>query len=280
MDYEECHKNGCGNRLFAKGGCRKHYDIERRENADLCSVNGCTAIAERKGLCNSHYRKELLLKAPRCSVKGCTNPVVSHHLCDKHRKRIERHSSIEQTRPNSWGSLTSHPLYETWRWHCKRNQYGIAPEWENDFHAFIAVIGDKPKNHTLRKKIIEKSMSPDNWYWKEKILKNTNAKYAKEWRKRNPRKSKNSDLKKVHGITIDEYEEMFKNQNGKCAICGKNESSTNPDGSIRYLAVDHCHNSKKIRGLLCTMCNTAIGKLNDDINLLRSAIRYLEANNA
>jgi hypothetical protein len=76
-------------------------------------------------------------------------------------------------------------------------------------------------------------------------------------------------LKRNYGITYDDYVQMLKAQNGVCAICGKAEEK-------KRLAVDHCHNTGKIRGLLCGMCNTAIGKLNDDVQLLRKAIQYLE----
>ncbi len=61
---------------------------------------------------------------------------------------------------------------------------------------------------------------------------------------------------------------VFAAQNGVCAICSR------PPGK-RRLAVDHWHTTKAVRGLLCVQCNTAIGKLNDDPELLRRAIAYL-----
>lgn len=76
-------------------------------------------------------------------------------------------------------------------------------------------------------------------------------------------------LKRGYGLTYDQYLEMLKSQSGVCAICGKAEQK-------RRLAVDHCHHTGAIRGLLCGLCNTAIGKLNDDVNLLKKAVEYLE----
>lgn len=76
-------------------------------------------------------------------------------------------------------------------------------------------------------------------------------------------------LKRNYGITHDDYLQMLKTQNGLCAICSKAEEK-------RRLAVDHCHHTGKIRGLLCGKCNTAIGKLNDNVCLLKKAIQYLE----
>jgi protein-arginine kinase activator protein McsA len=60
---------------------------------------------------------------------------------------------------------------------------------------------------------------------------------------------------------------MFDAQNGQCAICKKVQART--------LHVDHCHNSSKVRGLLCQKCNMAIGLFNDNSDLLKKAIKYL-----
>ena len=80
---------------------------------------------------------------------------------------------------------------------------------------------------------------------------------------------KNKLLRKF-GISWAEYETMFLLQGGVCAICKK------PEQQEKRLAVDHCHDTGKVRGLLCSMCNTAIGKLNDSVELLQRAIEYLE----
>lgn len=79
------------------------------------------------------------------------------------------------------------------------------------------------------------------------------------------------DLKREYGITPEEYEAMILVQGGRCAICN-NECS-----SGKRLAVDHCHDTGEVRGLLCTCCNTALGKFRDDVELLKKAIKYLES---
>jgi len=68
----------------------------------------------------------------------------------------------------------------------------------------------------------------------------------------------------------DEYEEIFKRQNGLCAIC-KKECTRH-----KRLSVDHNHNTNIARGLLCENCNLGIGKLMDDVEILQSAINYLK----
>lgn len=72
---------------------------------------------------------------------------------------------------------------------------------------------------------------------------------------------------------------MYDAQGGVCAICHKPETATRR-GKLKALAVDHCHDTGLVRGLLCVECNTGIGKLREDTAILRSAIRYLETNAA
>ena len=81
---------------------------------------------------------------------------------------------------------------------------------------------------------------------------------------------RNSRLKYRYGITLDEYNEMLKNQNGVCAICKLSEKDKN-------LAVDHDHITGQVRGLLCRDCNESIGKFKHSFEILRNAASYLEA---
>lgn len=83
--------------------------------------------------------------------------------------------------------------------------------------------------------------------------------------------SKNFHLRANYGITIDQYKEMQEKYNHRCAICGKHQ-----DNEHRYLAVDHCHATGEIRGLLCSMCNKGIGLLKDSTTICTNATRYLQ----
>lgn len=98
----------------------------------------------------------------------------------------------------------------------------------------------------------------------------------KEWIKKNPEKAKrsrrNTTLKRLYGITLKEYENMLLKQQGMCAIC----KTTDPGGAGKKFVVDHCHASDKIRALLCTKCNCAIGLLNEDPKIFDAAKKYLE----
>jgi hypothetical protein len=99
-----------------------------------------------------------------------------------------------------------------------------------------------------------------------------NAAMKKELKVTNPKKhkrdQKNRYLKSRYGITIDRYDAMYEQQEGKCAICRAEDSD--------QFAVDHCHKTGKVRGLLCRSCNLGIGQLKDDIEVLSNAITYLQ----
>ena len=75
-------------------------------------------------------------------------------------------------------------------------------------------------------------------------------------------------LRNLFGLTLDEYDEMWNEQGGVCAICEEPQKN-------RKLAVDHDHDTGEVRGLLCTSCNLGIGNLKDSIDILESAINYL-----
>lgn len=77
-------------------------------------------------------------------------------------------------------------------------------------------------------------------------------------------------LKKRYGIGMPEYLELAEKQDRACAICGS-ECLTG-----MWLAVDHDHETDKVRGLLCFKCNTGLGHFNDDPKTLRKAAEYIE----
>lgn len=74
-----------------------------------------------------------------------------------------------------------------------------------------------------------------------------------------------------YGITEDDYIRMLKEQDGKCAIC----QTDAPGGRHGTWFIDHCHESKEVRGLLCYNCNTGLGAFKDNVHSLARAIEYL-----
>lgn len=87
---------------------------------------------------------------------------------------------------------------------------------------------------------------------------------------------KNRKLKYLYGMTYQEYMAMLKAQGGVCAICGSKETTVNAkNDKVQKLSVDHDHATGKVRGLLCTACNKALGLLNDDLSRILKAHDYL-----
>jgi hypothetical protein len=80
-----------------------------------------------------------------------------------------------------------------------------------------------------------------------------------------------SHILKTRRITESEYLNMWSKQEGKCAICGIPEHRC----SKGKLFIDHNHVTNKVRGLLCSNCNSGIGFLKDNIGTLLKAIEYL-----
>lgn len=87
-------------------------------------------------------------------------------------------------------------------------------------------------------------------------------------------------LKIKYGISIEQYDELLKSQGGVCAICGLPETTIDTRyNTLRSLAVDHCHATGIVRGLLCNSCNPMLGNSKDDIEILTKAINYLRKTN-
>lgn len=118
-----------------------------------------------------------------------------------------------------------------------------------------------------------------------------NAEYHRLWRKKNPesfkksqykfktsdhgkRSVKNTYLKSHFGITIEEYDALLIKQQHKCAICGKHQSEL-----YQSFDVDHNHETKKVRGLLCNQCNQGIGYLQESIEIITKSLEYLRRDN-
>lgn len=115
------------------------------------------------------------------------------------------------------------------------------------------------------------------------------AKQAREWRAANPERAraigrrhyqKSSQttrrgwvLKRHFGMTLEQYNEQIAKQGGKCALCLRVPT----EQPKRKLAVDHCHKTNTIRGLLCGECNRGLGLFRDNVYLLKRAIKYLNS---
>lgn len=94
--------------------------------------------------------------------------------------------------------------------------------------------------------------------------------YKKKWRERDENREKQRacqlahHLRTTYGLTVEQRDGMFEAQKGACAICGDIAR-----------AIDHCHKTGRIRGILCNRCNQGLGHFRDDTGLLLAAVEYL-----
>lgn len=277
---------------YIKNGSPERIKIKKRQPCGFCGIE---KEIHAHGLCSSCYDRRRSNGTPEyqrvrhiCKVEGCDDVVKSDSLCAKHYQRWLRHGHTDQTRPINYGKIGKHPLREQWRWMSKRAHNAhvlVSQEWRDDFEAFVRDVGPKPSpDHILQlmdsKGIYEKG----NVAWIKKVTKKerneTQKEYLNRWaredRINHPLKHKDRSLRKQFGIGLEEYQKKVEEQNGKCSICGEEESNYNKNGHKISLSVDHCHKTGTIRSLLCKKCNTGLGSFKDSQELLLKAIEYLK----
>lgn len=101
------------------------------------------------------------------------------------------------------------------------------------------------------------------------------AEYVRRWNSENKEKRARTSyvyrLREQYGMEMEDYERLLAEQGGGCGICGRKK----PTKGKRYFCVDHCHETGKVRGLLCYNCNVAVGHFRNSVALLEKAIGYL-----
>ena len=222
-----------------------------------------------------------------CQVHNCNDIEVAKGLCDKHYRRLKRHGTTDDTVGRKFveGDLASrHPLYETWRTITRVNGgKDVCEEWK-EISNFVKDVGERVLNSQFKRRDSSLPYSKENCYWKPYVApedrRNNNAEKMKKWSARareiNPDYYRNADLKRTYGITIDDYNQMLAAQNNVCAVCGLPERRVDHrTKQLSRLAVDHCHTTGKVRGLLCHHCNAMLGSSIDSIKNLEKGIAYL-----
>ena len=141
---------------------------------------------------------------------------------------------------------------------------------------------DKTKAAEISKKWYEKNKAQHASVRREYVRANKERvnKYSREWRKKNRARCsetfQNSNLKALYGITLEQKREMLKEQKEVCAICMRPEVVRAPLSlKPRSLSVDHDHLTNKVRGLLCSRCNQAVGLLRDNPEFFLNGYSYL-----
>lgn len=218
-----------------------------------------------------------------CTVVFCGQLAIAQGLCAKHYKQKQRHGAPSKevsAKLIDGKKFKDHPLYTTWR-SMTRTALGalVCEDWK-DFEKFVEDVGPKPEGaHSLKRLDSKLLFSKMNVRWE--IPNTSSAQRAdhvlrmKVFYEANPGYAGWASMKSKYGLTKEQYLELLSQQNGVCAICKKPEKRTTKSGELMKLHVDHCHNTKQIRGLLCHSCNTAIGHFEDNIDALKAAVEYL-----
>ena len=260
-----------------------------------CVYCGKEKFIAAKGLCRACYGRDKRHGEPKyvkvkslCTIEGCNREHVAQGYCELHYRRFIRHGVVDQTRPEDWGEKMQHPLYGSWSYLRRFKRGRTCNEWLDDFWQFYEDVGDRPSDlHKLV--LIDKSgiYCKGNVKWQESAISLRSVEkleygriYAKLHRAKNRDYYRNFYLKRNYGISLDEYNKMLDEQKGVCAICGMEETMVHPkhnsNGKAQLLAVDHCHVTNKVRGLLCSRCNRVIGMMRDSPELLTKAVEYLK----
>ena len=116
------------------------------------------------------------------------------------------------------------------------------------------------------------------WLMSEKN-RETHRKGNRTWYHNNPEQAKTQRLRK-YCIDVNDYNTLRESQRYRCAICTLHETEMvqgRAKTTDTALHVDHCHTNGNVRGLLCTNCNTMLGKCKDNPEILKAAVSYLES---
>ena len=298
---KKCMVVGCESLVKANNYCAVHYQRSLRHDGDTgetrpkrgtCSVDGCEKPHAAKGLCSLHYYRQqrtgtvnVAPSAERvCDIEGCGKPHVANGLCAMHDKRKRRHGDVIQTRASDWGARERHPLYTTWNTMLRCHGKDVCERWR-DLWSFVEDMGgSRPSmSHKLARTDNLRPYGPGNIYWREPHVsglgedKRTAANaYMRDWYAANKDKVLDGEMRRRYGIGLDDYERMFDEQNGTCAVCHQEETRVDHrTKKVSRLAVDHDHKTNVVRGLLCHHCNNALCAFDDDLQSIMSATVYL-----
>lgn len=198
---------------------------------------------------NTKYRDKKWLEEQYITLKKSMNDIAKECTVSsstirkwiiKYKIPIRNHSEAGKLKPNS-GQFK------------KRNQ-----NWRNNKYLGLKLICKQCHKEFTNTHMRQKYCTFDcqQKAYKEKHRERLKIKQQEYW------------LKNEYGLTISQFHQL-KTINNKCWICGK-------DNGDKNLCVDHDHKTNEIRGLLCDLCNMALGLVNDDISILKEMILYLE----
>lgn len=283
-----CSVTHCDTKAKALGYCSKHYERFKKYGSTedrprparkICKVEECQREAKGLGFCAKHYVRFKKTGNPEtvirnrdgqkriCGAKGCLAKYWGRGYCQKHAYRIEKYGELD---PANIKEGTPKGLYLS---------DGVTKTCnsclQNKPVADFSKQSVRPDGLNITCKLCLSARQAIRY--KDPVKRQRSLEAGARWRERNPDADANKNLIRKYGITLAQYDEMFEAQGGLCALCKKSETTKRRkkgDGRER-LAVDHCHDTGRVRGLLCFKCNTAIGSLGDTEADAQRVVDYL-----
>lgn len=234
-----------------------------------------------------------------CSIEGCGRPHKGHGYCTRHWQNWKKSGNPNGKRgylkPRDKQVVMTQEvkaLYYRWIDLRRGRSGGIAPEWKDNFDAFLSAVGTRPSPlHRLCTFQRGQMLGPTTFQWRQGVRvareKDEDAlayrrRYEQERRKVLGTTQLDGQLRKKFGDTfgVVALRDMLARQRGLCAICGKPETAKSRTGTVKLLALDHDHRTGRPRELCCQNCNHMLGCVNDDREILLRAAAYLDKHEA
>lgn len=254
--------------------------------SNQCFLDGCTSPRKARGLCESHYYRakragtlDQLAPSPPHPCRACGERIPSGRRwgalycsteCKQSASDAAARASTEARRANRVGACQwcKEPLTDK-RIDAKFCSTRCGTAWHNHQVALSTerarLAARKPCE--ICGSVIPTKRRRDATYCSDLCKKRSQRSVSP----RSRRADFIANLRVKYGLTLEEYEAMLAKQGGKCAICCTSEWP----GRHNRPHVDHCHTTGRVRGILCTSCNSGLGRFRDRIDLLEAAIVYL-----
>lgn len=273
---KQCTEIDCNQKVFARGLCNSHYRVVRSQELGQCSISHCGNLIKGHGLCGTHLSRvnrhgsvdlqpkplkyceadgcsvqvvrakwckehwKQLRTRKQCSIEGCTDNAKARGWCQKHYERWSKHQSFDDPIRvigcKVTGCKAKHEARGYCHKHYQQTKYGVVPKVFVDCLHCNLPIEAESYSTKLHPECVKPRLDDQRY-------------------------------RKQFGIGLAEYNQLMTAQNGVCAICHQKGK--------QKLAIDHDHETGKVRGLLCGPCNRGIGLLRDSADLLREAVEYL-----
>jgi len=206
----------------------------------------CTACGIEKPLSEYSYSNKVKRDKRRSKCKKCTSSESKAYYSK--RKNMDKPRAEFKPRPCTKCGVVK-----------DKDDFGAEKRARDGYYRQCRECRYKAINEA-RKRRVEK-----HGWDAVRDLDDANA-YSREWRRNNPGRVRASMIRHKYGLSLQEVENLIASQDGKCAICREAQED---------LQIDHCHDSGKVRGMLCGPCNRALGLFKDNPNSIKRAVEYL-----